>query len=107
MLIKINVYDDNDNIVKTCEAQTVKLRFGVIRKIMELLKIDDITDTPELVKTIYGAWDQLTAVLQKCFPDMTEEDWDGVDVSELVPVIVAILREAVKNINMIPTDSKN
>lgn len=107
MLIKINVYDDNDNIVKTCEAQTVKLRFGVIRKIMELLKIDDVTDTAELVKTIYGAWDQLTTVLEKCFPDMTEEDWDGVDISELVPAVIAILKEAVKTINLIPTDSKN
>lgn len=107
MIVKLNVYDENDNIVKTCEAQTVKLRFGVIRKLMELLKIDDITDTPELLKTIYGAWDQLTKVLNKCFPEMTDDDWDGVDVSELVPVIVAILKESIKNMNAIPTDSKN
>ena len=107
MTIKLNVYNDNDEVVKVCEAKTIKLKFGVVRKLMALLKVEDINNNAEMLAMVYGAWDQLTKILSKCFPDMEEEDWDGVDVSELVPVVIAILKDAISNINNIPTESKN
>jgi hypothetical protein len=38
---------------------------------------------------------------------MDEEDWDGVKLSELLPVVVAILKGSFAHILSIPTDSKN
>ena len=40
--MKLNIYDENDNIVKTSEARFIDLRFGTIRSLMELLKVEDI-----------------------------------------------------------------
>ena len=103
----INVYDNDNNVIKTSEAVDAQLKFGAIRSIMKLLNIDDINDTGALLKTIYSAWEQLTAVLTQCFPDMTESDWDNVKLEELIPVIVGILRASFGKILTIPNDSKN
>lgn len=107
MEIKLNVYDDENNIVKTATAEVMELRFGSIRSLMKLLKVDDINDTAELLKVVYGAWEQLTKILNGCFPDMTDEDWDNVKVSELMPVIMIILKYSFTQMLSIPTDSKN
>ena len=105
--IKLNVYDENDNIIKTVEAQFVELRFGTIRKLMELLNVENIDDTGELLKTVYQAWDKLTSIMNKMFPDLDEDDWDNLKLSEVVPVLLQILRTSFVQILSIPTESKN
>ena len=38
---QLNVYDkDGKNIVKTLEGSEINLKFGMVRKLMKLLKID-------------------------------------------------------------------
>lgn len=103
----INVYDDENNIVKTSKAEPIKIKFGAIRSLMKLLKIDDINDTSELMRTIYDAWEELTVVLTKIFPDMDENDWDNVELAELIPVVIEVLKFSFSNILTIPNDSKN
>lgn len=107
MELKLNVYDDENKVIKTATAEVMELKFGSIRSLMKLLKVDDINDTAELLKVVYGAWEQLTKILNGCFPDMTDEDWDNVKVSELIPVIMAILKYSFTQMLTIPTDSKN
>lgn len=105
----INVYDkkDKSKIVKTVEAKPADLMFGSIRSIMKLLNIDDINNTAELLETVYGAWNQLTDILNTCFPDMKDEDWDNVKLQELLPVLVTILKVSFGKVLEIPSDSKN
>lgn len=103
----LNVYDDEDKVVKTSKAEIIDLKFGSIRRLMKLLNIDDMNNTAELFKTVYSAWDQITRVLNSCFPDMTDDDWDNVKVSELMPVLISILKYSFTKILDIPTDSKN
>ncbi len=105
--LTINVYDDENNVVKTAKAEPVKIKFGAIRSLMKLLKIDDINDTGELMKTVYDAWEELTVILSKIFPDMSEEDWDNVELAELIPVVLEVLRFSFSNILTIPKESKN
>ena len=105
--IILNVYDDENNVVKTCKAELMELKFGSIRSLMKLLNIEDINDTAQLLKTVYGAWEQLTKVLTGCFPEMTDEDWDNVKVSELIPTLMAIFRFSFSEMLAIPKYSKN
>jgi hypothetical protein len=74
---------------------------------MALLEIEDINDIAALLKTVYGAWDQVTKVLSECFPDMTDDDWDNVKVNELIPVTVALVKTMVAKMLTIPSESKN
>lgn len=105
MQLELNVYNDNDEIVKTCTAQAVDFKFGTIRSLMKLLNVDNIDDTTELLKVVYGAWDQITKILSQCFPDITDEDWDNVKVGELIPVVVNILKISFAQILSIPQDN--
>lgn len=106
-IFTIKVYGKDNKVIKECQAVDADLKFGAIRKVMALLSIDDIDDVGSLFKTIYGAWDQLTIVLSQFFPDMKDEDWDNVLVTELVPVIMGIVKSSFRKIAGIPTDSKN
>ena len=106
-MIKLNVYDEDGKVLKTVSAEKVKLKFGAIRSIMELLNVENIEDTASLLKTVYSAWGQLTRILTKCFPDMTEDDWENVELAELVPAVIEILRYSFSEILTIPKDEKN
>lgn len=103
----LNVYNDNDEVIKTCNAQFVELRFGAIRSIMKLLKVDQIETNLELMNAISGAWEQLTGILGKCFPEMTESDWDNVKMSELIPVVVSILKSSFAKMMDIPREKNS
>lgn len=107
MELKLNVYDEEDNVIKTVKSEAMELRFGSIRSLMKLLNIDDINDTAQLLSAVYGAWEQLTKILNGCFPDMEDEDWDNVKISELIPVVINILKFSFSQMLTIPTDSKN
>lgn len=106
MELQITVYDENDNAIKTCKAQTVDIRFGQISAIMELVDIEDMDNSMELLKVVRKAWKQVTKILSRVFPDMEDDDWDNVSVKELLPVVVAILKDSVAEMLSIPK-SKN
>lgn len=100
--ITLNVYDDEGKIIKTCEAVAANFKFGAIRSLMELLNVENIEDSGALLKTVYSAWNELTKILNKCFPDMEYEDWDNVDLKELIPATVDILKYSFSEILTIP-----
>lgn len=106
-LIILNVYDDNDNIVKQAEATPVSIKYGAVRKIMKLLKVDKIENTVDILATVSEVWDELTAILVKCFPDMEEEDFDNVKLEELIPAVIDILKMSFSKLGEIPSNEKN
>lgn len=105
--LTLNIYDEKDNVIRTEEARFIDLRFGTVRSLMELLNVENINDTAQLLKTVYSAWDQVTEILSRVFPDMTEDDWENVKLSELMPLLVGILKGSFVEILKIPTDQKN
>ena len=107
MKLYLNVYDEKNEVKKTCEAQTVDLEFGTVRSLMKVLNVDKMNDSTELLSSVYGAWEQVTGVLNRCFPDMEPEDWEHVKVKELLPVVLNILKASFTEILSIPKDPKN
>lgn len=102
---QLNVYDkDGKNIVKTLEGSEINLGFGTVRKLMKLLKIDNTTNSLELLATINGAWEELISILDRVFVDATEEDWDNVQLNELIPVLVQIVKYSLTKALSIPTE---
>ena len=104
----LNVYADDGSIDKTYKASTNDLMFGTVMKLMELLKIEELDDQVEMLRTIYGAWNEIQTVLTGVFPQATADDWNYVKVKELLPLLVNIAKYSVKEMFTIPTDkSKN
>lgn len=104
MNLFLNIYDEaGKNIVKTAKSSTYDLMFGTIQNLMALLKIEDIDNPYELLKTINNAWGEITAVLSEVFPDVTADEWKRVKVKELIPLIVEIAKYSVTEMFNIPT----
>lgn len=103
----LKVYDEDDKVTKEVEAKVIDLRFGTVRSLVELLNVEDIDDTAELLKKVYSAWGQITKILSKVFPEMEDADWDNVKLSELLPILVIIFKSSFVQMLAIPADSKN
>lgn len=108
MNLTLNIYDKTGkSIVRTAESDTFDLMFGTVMSLMELLKIEDMDDQLELLKTVSGAYSEITNVLTAVFPDVTETEWKFVKVKELMPIIIDIAKFAVSETFVIPKNPKN
>ena len=103
-VLRLNVYNASGEVEKTAEARMIDLEFGTVRKLMELLRVDDLDDTMQLLETIYDAWDELTGILDQCFPEMSYSDWEHVKLKELVPLVISILKFSFSEILVIPKE---
>ena len=105
--IKIKIYNNKGEVTKEETAQPLNLRFGTVRRLMELLNIENAVDTGDLIKTVYAAWDDVREILGECFPNVTADEWENVRVNELFPVIILIIKATFSEMMKIPTDRKN
>lgn len=106
--ITLHIYDKTGkNVVKMYEAEPYELEFGTIRALMELLKIEDMTNQAELLKTLAGAWDEVINVLESVFPECTAEEWKTVKVKEVLKVVIAIAKSAISDIFVTVPTEKN
>lgn len=74
---------------------------------MKLFNLDNIENTAEILNIVMASWEDVIAILDRVFPDITEEDWDTVDTKELIQAIYDVLKFAFKNMMNIPIDPKN
>ena len=108
MNLVLKIYDESGKtVIKSYKSTTYDLMFGTVMDLMELLKIEEIDNQMEMLKTIYKAWDEIKNVLSGVFPEVTEDDWKYVKVKELLPIIVEIAKFSITEMFTIPTDSKN
>jgi hypothetical protein len=108
MNLVLKIYDESGkNVVKSYESETYDLMFGTVMQLMELLKIEELDNQLEMLKTIYDAWGEIKTVLAGVFPKATAEDWKHVRVKELLPLIINIAKYSVSEMFTIPTNEKN
>lgn len=80
--LTLNIYDKKGKVKKTAEAKLVDLEFGQVRKLMDLLKIEQADDTMSILKSMNEAWDEIKELLAEIFPDVTIEELDSVKLKE-------------------------
>lgn len=96
--------DDFKTIKKEVIAEPGKIPFGIVRKIMKVLKSENVNNTAELMRIVTDMWDDVIKVLTNVFPDMKEEDWDNVDTQELVAVLWQMTKHYFKSMLNLPTE---
>lgn len=108
MDITLKVYEeDMATVKKECKAEMVKIPFGTIRKLMQLFNVDNIDDTSAIMGIVMTSWTNVISILDKVFPEVSEEDWDTVDTKELIQVVYQLLKNVAVEFMSIPTDPKN
>lgn len=107
MELKLKIYDENNEVKREVKAEFVDIKTGTIRRLMKLLKVDNIDNTAALLKLVSEVWDELVKILDQIFPGVTEEEWDYVSLSDLMPIVVNVLKASFTQMAKIPSNSKN
>lgn len=98
-ILKLNIYkaDNKNEIEKTYTAEGYDLMLGTLQDIIAIFDIDKISNgnETELAKMAVRGFDQVAPILRDVFPDATTEELRRTKTKELVPLFVAIAREAV------------
>lgn len=104
-MIVLKIYDaTGKNVTKMYEAKEYELKFSTVRKLMAIVKIEDMENQLELLKTISDAWDEILDVLHTVFPECTEEEWDSIKAKDVLATIIQIAKTAISDLFMIPTE---
>lgn len=102
--IKLKIYDNEfKNVEREVTAQKCVISFGTVRKFVKIFKVDDMKNGTEIFETIVDAFDEVTCVLSRIFPDVKEDEWNRVDVNELVPLVIDIAKFIFRGMFKIPT----
>lgn len=109
--MKINIYEKK-KIVKTYEAETYDLMFGVLEDVAAAVKLDELktgTDI-EIVKMIGNlvltSMDTVKGLMKDIFDGLTDEELKNTKVSEIAAVLIDVIKFTISQLNLLPK-SKN
>ncbi len=98
-ILKLNIYkaDNKNEIEKTYTSEGYDLMLGTLQDVIAIFDIDKINtgNEMELAMMAVRGFDQVAPILRDVFPDATPEELRRTKTKELVPLFVAIAREAV------------
>ena len=110
-ILTLDIYEDEDLEVlkRTAVGLKTRISFGTIRKLAQLFEAADANDSAAVLAAVGGSWNRVTHILEKAFPDITEDEWDCVAVGEVVKVLLQIMSSMSDSVHRIPTsgDEKN
>lgn len=104
MNLELKIYGKDEDVVRVAKGKGTTVKFGIIRRIMKLIDIEKETNSFEVMKKVLGAWEEVEELLGSVFPDVTEEEWDNVDIGEVSGILIEIAKMAMKRMAGIPTD---
>lgn len=103
--VRLNVYEsDWKTVKKEVVAEPGKIPFGLVRKVMKILKIEEVKSTEEIINLVMEMWEDVVKVLSIVFPEMDEKDWDYVDTKEIIDALVKMLKHYFKGLISLPTE---
>ena len=100
MEIKLNIYNKRE-IVKTYTAEGYDLMMGTIEDFMEIIDIEKINDTAAVAKMVTKGFEQIKPLMKDIFPGLTDEEFRGIKVTELVQVIAQIGAAVINNLGIL------
>ena len=89
-MIKLNIYGDNKEIVKTYETGSYDLMFGTVEDFVSIIDFDKVDDQTELAKMVVNGLGKLKPLLKDVFPEITDEEMKHTKVAEMVTCIMQI-----------------
>lgn len=102
--MKLNIYEGR-KIVKTYEADTYDLMFGVLEDVADAVKLDEMKSgsNEELVKMALGLVTRsigtVRDMMKDIFDGITDEELRRTRVSEMGAVIVEIIKYTISQLN--------
>lgn len=105
--MKLNVYDKK-TIIKTYEVDSYDLMWGTVEDVAEAIKLEDMKtgSQDEIIKMtlnlVVTAKDTVNDLMKDIFDGLTDEELRCIKVSEMVNVLVDVVKFTVKELGKMP-----
>lgn len=120
MELKLNIYNELDEVVKTYKRNSYALKMRQLKDIITTLELDklakcftskDVNSNTEMIevisKMVANSWGKVQNLMLDVFPDMTEEEYLDTTVNEVVQVIINLGKYAFTTIGLAGNGQKN
>lgn len=103
--MKLNIYDHKE-VIKTYEANEYELMFGTVEDMIDAAKLDKIesgTDAEIVMAAtnlVTTSMDTVKDLLKDVFDGLTDDEIRHTRVSEIINVIVDVIRYAISQISL-------
>ena len=103
--IVLNIYGKGGRKepTKVLKCEGYDLMLGTIEDFMEIIDLDKMDDDKEVLKMIVEGYGQLKPLLRDIFEDLSDEDFRGIKIAELVSVIIDIGKSIAVSLNILKT----
>lgn len=99
--LKLNIYNDKKEIEKTYTAEGYDLMLGTCEDIMAIIDVDKMTDKKAVGKMVLECYAMLKPLLKDIFQGLTDEEFRGIKVKELIPLFVDICNVIVDDLGVL------
>ena len=102
--LKLNIYSNerdgegNRIIEKTYKTSTCDMLWGPVEDILGVIDLENMNDNNEIVKVLFTVISQIKPILKDVFYGLTDEELRRISSKEIVPIVFAILQEAINGI---------
>lgn len=120
MQLKLNVYNDLDEVVKEYTRQSYSIRMRQLKNIITTFNLDKLatlltakekSENAKLVEVVSDfvlkSYEQVQELMLDVFPEMTEEEYLDTHVDEVVKVVINLAKYAFNTIGIAGNGSKN
>lgn len=103
--MKLNIYEKKQ-IVKTYEADTYDLMFGVVEDVADAVKLDELKtgNDVEIIKMVgnlvLNSMGTVKGLLKDIFEGITDEEIKKTKVSEIAAVLVDVVKYTILQLNI-------
>jgi hypothetical protein len=110
--VKLNIYK-GDEIVKTYEKDSYRLRFGVVEDVAQAVNLDELKEGTEaeilrmIAKLVITSLDTIKGLMKDVFPGLTDEEIRDCNVDEMAMVIFEVIEFTIKQLNIRGNKQKN
>lgn len=94
--MKLNVYKNQREILKTVEADAYDLMYGTIEDILDILDGVGTDNNDAIVKAVVEKRDALNELILDVFPDLERDDLRNIKIKELIPMFIELFTEVGK-----------
>lgn len=104
--ITLNIYKQGSKkeIEKTHKVQGYDLMLGTVDDFLSIIDVDKLGDNSAVAKMVLQGYGQIKPLIMDVFPDLTDDEFKRVKVSELIQTIVQIGVSVVENLDYLKTE---
>lgn len=110
MELKLNIYDDDmKEVVKTYKTETFDIRTGSVEDLLDLIDVDNFTSVSDAViikaalKLVSKGFVSIKDILKTVFKGLSDEEIKNTKMTELVNVIVGIVKYSFVELSQLTT----